>query len=187
MVLPLGCWGIGGGGVCDLSIFRDDPPWGTSGSGTDCRCIRDDAEIEFLEVKGWLWLDIGGSGWLGGEDCGARWDAWLGLSWPLICVCTTGCVASLEEGRPLWLGSAPCVRYTGAGRCDTRVNSANFIVGGPGIWGSEDSLVGTKLGGRVIWLPVPYKFTKFSTSFSLSWLSSAVRTFSQDLRREISI
>ena len=177
MVLPLGCWGIGGGGVCDLSVPRD-PPRGTSGNGIDCRLLRA-AEIEFLDDNDGpveLLLGIGGGAWLGGSDCGGL-RSWLDMLWsslPLTCACGGCCVGSLRL-----FGSADSVRYPGAGRAETRIKLATFIVGGPGSLGSS-SLVWTKLGGRWIWLPVPYKLTKFSTSFSDSCLSSAVRTLSQD-------
>lgn len=182
MVLPLGCWGIGGGGVCDCSLPRD-PPGGTFGSGIDCRLIRD-WEIEFLDDNAdgpaKLSLGIGGGGWLGGLDCGwlRFWLDELWSSWPLTCTTPSCCVGSL--GTPWLLGSAGSVRYPGAWCVETRIKSAIFIVGGPGGWGSTCSLVWTKLGGRWISLPVPYKLTKFSISLSVSCLSSAVRTLSQD-------
>lgn len=182
MVLPLGCWGIGGGGVCDRSLPRD-PPGGTSGSGIDCRLILD-PEIEFLDDNDGpaelLSLGIGGGGLLGGLCGGLRcWLDMLWLSWPLTCACGGSCcVGSMGTAWALW--SDDSVGYPGAWCVETRVNSANFIVGGPGGWGSRCSLAWTKLGGRWIWLPVPYKLTKFSMSFSVSCLSRAVRTLSQD-------
>lgn len=148
MVLPLGCWGIGGGGVCDLSFPRD-PPGGTSGSGIDCRLSRD-AEIEFLadndEPAELLLTGIGGGALLGGLDCGGlrcRLDMpWS--SWPLTCAGGGGCAGSLGG----ILRSADSAGYPGAWCVETRIKSANFIVGGPGGWGSRCSLAWTKLGGR---------------------------------------
>lgn len=173
MVLPLGCWGIGGG-VCELSLPRDPPPRGTSGSGIDCRLIRA-ADIEFLadnDGPASLLLGIGGGGWLGGLNCGGlncgalNWGAlncgaldcgaldrgwlrcWLDVLWslwPLTCAGGGCCFGSMGILRVLW--SADPARYPGARCVVTRVKSASFIVGGPGGRESRCSLVWTKLGG----------------------------------------
>ena len=82
-MLPLGCWGIGNGGVHDLSTPRDpDPPRGISSSGIDSPLIR---AIEFLDVKDdpaevSLGAD-GAGGWLGRLDCGGDVSLdWIGRS-----------------------------------------------------------------------------------------------------------